>query len=102
KKDDHMKALDLLNKALELDPNDAINYNNRGVARYKLGQYQQAIKDFNRAIHLDPNDLYAYNNRGNAFYELGKTKRACNDWRKACYLGNCEGLNWAKEKGFCK
>ena len=99
---DHMKALDLLNRAIELNPNDAINYNNRGVALYKLGRYQQAIKDFNRAIHLDPNDLYAYNNRGNAFYELGKTNRACDDWRKACDLGNCDGLNWAKKKGFCK
>jgi len=99
---DHMKALDLLNRAIELNPNDAINYNNRGVALYKLGRYQQAIKDFNRAIHLDPNDLYAYNNRGDAYYDLGKKNRACNDWRKACYLGNCDGLNWAKKKGFCK
>ncbi len=99
---DHMKALDLLNRAIELNPNDAINYNNRGVALYKLGRYQQAIKDFNRAIHLDPNDLYAYNNRGNAYYELGKKNRAYDDWRKACYLGNCDGLNWAKKKGFCK
>jgi len=99
---DHMKALDLLNRAIELNPNDAINYNNRGVALYKLGRYQQAIKDFNRAIHLDPNDLYAYNNRGNAYYELEKKNRACNDWRKACDLGNCGGLNWAKKKGFCK
>jgi tetratricopeptide (TPR) repeat protein len=98
---DHMKALDLLNKAIELNPNDAINYNNRGVALYKFGRYQQSIKDFNRAIHLDPNDLYAYNNRGNAYYELGKKNRACNDWRKACDLGNCDGLNWAKKKGFC-
>ena len=99
---DHMKALDLLNRAIELNPNDAINYNNRGVALYKLGRYQQAIKDFNRAIHFDPNDLYAYNNRGNAFYELGKKNRACDDWQKACDLGNCDGLNWAKKKGFCK
>ena len=99
---DHMKALDLLSKAIELNPTDAINYNNRGVALYKLGRYQQAIKDFNRAIHLDPNDLYAYNNRGNAYYELGKKNRACDDWRKACDLGNCDRLNWAKKKGFCK
>jgi len=99
---DHMKALDLLNRAIELNPNDAINYNNRGVALYKLGRYQQAIKDFNRAIHLNPNDSYAYNNRGNVYHELEKKNRACNDWRKACYLGNCDGLNWAKKKGFCK
>ena len=100
--DNHMKALDLLNKAIELNPNDAINYNNRGVALYKLGRYQQAVKDFNQAIRLDPNDLYAYNNRGNAYYELGKKNRACDDWRKACDLGNCDVLNWAKEKGLCK
>ncbi|MEA1949708.1 MAG: tetratricopeptide repeat protein [Thermodesulfobacteriota bacterium] len=99
---DHMKALELLNRAIKLNPNDAINYNNRGVALYKLGRYQQAIKDFNQAIHLDPNDLYAYNNRGNTYYEFGKKNRACDDWRKACDLGNCDRLNWAKKKGFCK
>jgi len=101
-KADYMKALDLLNKAIELNPDDAIDYNNRGTALYKLGRYQRAIEDFNRAIHLDPNDTYAYNNRGNAYYDLGKRKRACDDWRKVCELGNCDGLNWAKKKGFCK
>ena len=101
-KADYMKALDLLNKAIELNPDDAIDYNNRGTAFYKLGRYQRAIEDFNRAINLDPNDTYAYNNRGNAYYDLGKRNRACDDWRKVCELGNCDGLNWAKKKGFCK
>jgi len=101
-KADYMKALDLLNKAIELNPDDAIDYNNRGTAFYKLGRYQRAIEDFNRAIHLDPNDTYAYNNRGNAYYDLGKRNRACDDWQKICELGNCDGLNWAKKKGFCK
>jgi len=101
-KADYMKALDLLNKAIELNPDDAIDYNNRGTAFYKLGWYQRAIEDFNRAINLDPNDTYAYNNRGNAYYDLGKRNRACDDWRKVCELGNCDGLNWAKKKGFCK
>lgn len=101
-KADYMKALDLLNKAIELNPDDAIDYNNRGTAFYKLGRYQRAIEDFNRAINLDPNDTYAYNNRGNAYYDLGKRKHACDDWRKVCELGNCDGLNWAKKKGFCK
>jgi len=99
---DHMKALDLLNRTIELNPNDAINYNNRGVALYKLGRHQQAIKDFNRAIQLDPNDLYAFINRGNVHYGSGKKNRACDDWQKVCDLGNCDRLNWAKKKGICK
>ena len=101
-KADYMKALDLLNKAIELNSKDATDYNNRGTVFYKLGRYQRAIKDFNRAIYLDPNDTCAYNNRGNAYYDLGKRKHACDDWRKVCKLGNCDGLNWAKKKGFCR
>ncbi|MBW2576318.1 MAG: tetratricopeptide repeat protein [Deltaproteobacteria bacterium] len=92
-KADYMKALDLLNKAIELNSEDAIDYNNRGTVFYKLGRYQRAIEDFNRAIHLDPNDTHAYNK---------KRQHACDDWRKVCKLGNCDGLNWAKKKGFCR
>ena len=39
----------------------AYEYNERGIAKERLGQYQAAIKDYNKAIRIDPNYKYAYN-----------------------------------------
>ena len=62
------RAIENYNKAIELDPNDADAYNNRGLAYYYLEEYERAIEDYNKAIELNPN--YAYNNRELAISKL--------------------------------
>ena len=46
------QAIKDYDKAIELNPQDAIAYFNRGIAYGKLGNYQQAIKDFKTAARL--------------------------------------------------
>ena len=41
------------NRAIELDPNNALGYNNRDLAYGKLGQHDLATKDKKRACELD-------------------------------------------------
>ena len=67
-KKDYDKAIADYDEAIELDPKDAVAYNNRGVAWYAKNEYDKAIADFNEAIRLDPEDAVAYINRGNAWY----------------------------------
>lgn len=98
----HQRAIENYDQAIRLDPNEAWFYFNRGFTYSDLGQNQQAIEDFNQAIHLNPNFVRAYNNRGIAYFQLAKYDRACNDFRKACELGDCESLNLAKKKSFCR
>ena len=62
-------------KAIELNPQHADAYNNRGNAKYSLKEYKEAIKDFNQAIELNPQHAKAYNNRGNAKEELRGYRR---------------------------
>ena len=38
------------NKAIQLDPEDAMAYYNRGVAYKELGQYHRTIEDYDRVI----------------------------------------------------
>ena len=83
---DPEKAVEYLNNAIKLKPEDALAYNNRGAAYAELGQYQRAIEDYNEAIRLKPEDALAYNNRGIAYSELGQYQRAIEDYNKAIRL----------------
>ena len=47
-------ALEEFGRALALDPRDARNFNNRGVALDALGQTEAARQDFERALGIDP------------------------------------------------
>jgi len=47
-------ALQEFGRALALDPRDARNLNNRGVALEAIGQTEAARADFQRALLLDP------------------------------------------------
>ena len=85
---DQKKAIEYLNNAIKLQPDDAAAYNNRGNVYYKLGQYQVAIEDYNEATRLKPDYVNAYYSRGNSYYKLGQHKRAIEDFKIAAGLGH--------------
>ena len=61
-------------KAIELDPKDAVAFNNRGEAKIVKGDgVDGAIADYSKAIELDPK-------YPNAYYSRGKVKMAKRDW----------------------
>ena len=62
-------------KAIELDPNDAAAYNNRGISYSDLGQYQRAIEDYDKAIELDPNDAESRTHRQRALRALDESAK---------------------------
>ena len=66
------KSLADYDRAIQLNPNNAIAYYNRGLAKYALGKNQEAIADYDLAIKLDSNHAIAYVNRGLAKCALGK------------------------------
>ena len=93
---DKRGAIEDLNKSIQLDPDNAAAYVNRGVAKYTLGDYRGAIEDYNKAIQLDPYDAQLYANRGAAKYRLGDINGACLDWSKAGELGKVEAYDLIK------
>lgn len=95
-------AIEVLNEAIRLKPDDADAYSKRGVAYFNLGQYQLAIENYNEAIRLKPDLAKAYNNRGNAYFAQGNYNLGCNDAQKACSLGICNALEGAKSRGDCR
>lgn len=65
------------------DPRRANIYNDRGVAKWRLGRAREAIEDFNEAVMLFPSYSVVYNNRGNALMDLGRPDEAIADFDRA-------------------
>ncbi len=80
------------NKAIELAPDSADAYYNRGDAYDQMGEYGKAIADYNKAIELDPHHASAYYNRGCAYGEIGAYDKAVADYDKAIELNPNDSL----------
>jgi Flp pilus assembly protein TadD len=95
------KAFADYNQAIRLKKNYVQAYNNRGNIYYDLKKYKLAVNDYNKSISLKPDYRMAYLNRGLAYHQLKNRTLACKDLQKACQLGDCDGLNWAKQNRTC-
>ena len=82
----HQRAIQDYGQFIQLDPNDAQAYANRGVSFHDMGQYQRAIEDFDQAIQLDLDLAEAYAGRALAYCYLGQQQKARLDWDRACFL----------------
>ena len=79
-------AIEAYSHAIELNPNNASTYNNRGIAYGEKGDYDRAIGDHNTAIKLNPNLAEPYTNRGAAYDKKGDYDRAIGDYNTAIKL----------------
>jgi Flp pilus assembly protein TadD len=80
------RAIADFNEAIRLEPNNAMQLNNRGHAYIKKGDYDRAIADYNEAIRLDPTLARAFNGRGFAYMRKGNNQQAMADYSKAIQL----------------
>jgi tetratricopeptide (TPR) repeat protein len=71
---------------LSMYPDNAQAFINRGVARYKKGELNEALGDFSRAIELDPASAAAFNNRGLARVKLNDYLGATGDFSRSLEL----------------
>jgi tetratricopeptide (TPR) repeat protein len=80
------EAISSFTKAIELNPEGDMAYNNRGWAYYKKRQYDLAASDYTKAIEIKPRNELAYNNRGLAYLAAGLNDLAVSDLSKAVEL----------------
>tara|TARA_R100001143_G_C3354937_1_gene131747 strand:+ start:1437 stop:2012 length:576 start_codon:yes stop_codon:yes gene_type:complete len=83
-----LEPCDFALEQVQLNRNDrAATYTNRGILRYRLGEYDSAFNDFESALSLMPDMAEIFVNRGNAFYMTGAYPLALDDYESALRFG---------------
>ncbi len=77
------EALVVLDRLIEMAGPSSRTLNHRGLAKSRLGQYQEAVADFTGALEFDRGNAQAYANRGVAFAKLGARAQAKADFEQA-------------------
>ena len=70
------KAINDINKAVEMTPEDVAMWVEKGSVHLRVGQHNEAIEALEKAISLDPKAAAAYRMLGYCQIQLKKT-RAC-------------------------
>ena len=88
-------GVELIAKAIGLNPNVATAYFNLGIGLNDLKRYDEAISSYDKAIALKSDYAEAYNNRGTALKELNRPVEALTSYDKAIALkaGYAEAYN---------
>ncbi len=79
-------AMEQIQMAVQLQPNDEASQKNLGSALLEKGQVDEAIIHFQNALSLEPRDAGAENNLGFALYRKGRTDEAIAHYQKALAL----------------
>lgn len=80
------QAIQLLDKAIQLDPSDALAYNALGVLWLERADYTRALAAFDDAIRRAPQWAYPWHNRALAYTQAGDYSAAIHAYRHAMDL----------------
>jgi predicted O-linked N-acetylglucosamine transferase (SPINDLY family) len=80
------RAVELISRAIDINPHAAAPYNNRGNALRALNQYVAAVESFDQAVALKPDYPDAYYNRAIALHDLKDYDAALQSYDKAIKL----------------
>ncbi|HKP39239.1 MAG TPA: tetratricopeptide repeat protein [Pyrinomonadaceae bacterium] len=81
-KGDLDKALEDLNKAIKLQPNNVYAYQNRASLHKKRKEPDEALADYSKAIKINSKFAFAYQGRGMLLLSQGKDAEAEADFAK--------------------
>ncbi len=88
------RSLQYFDKAIEIDPQLAVAWNNKGVALADLGRNEEAIAAYDKAIEIDPQSADSWNNKGNALRGLGRNEEAIAAYDKAIEINPQLAAAW--------
>jgi Flp pilus assembly protein TadD len=77
----------MVEKAVELRPEDGYIVDSLGWAHYRLGDYPNAVQYLEKAIELVPEDPTINDHLGDAYWQNGRSIEARYQWRRALQFG---------------
>ncbi|MBU15778.1 MAG: hypothetical protein CMQ14_11965 [Gammaproteobacteria bacterium] len=80
--DRHAEALDLIERAIAISPEDPAIIDSLGWVQYKLGRYEEALANLQRAYELFPDPEVA-SHVGEVMWMMGRAEQAKEVWRGA-------------------
>ena len=90
----HKQAEKLFTEAIELNPDNALAWHNRGWAYIEQKKYQQAMSDFDKTAALNPNSELPYLGRGWVYNELKEFGAAIKEYDKAINFNPKYAIAW--------
>ena len=83
---EYRRALDVLKKGIDLDPERTDIYNLMGFCHFKLKEHEAAIENFKKIIQLDPSSAIDYANIASNYRDMGQTAKAIRYYEMALTL----------------
>jgi tetratricopeptide (TPR) repeat protein len=80
------RAQEMIVKAVALRPNDGYIADSLGWVYYKVGKYEDAVKELDRAVELLPADPIINDHLGDAFWRVGRIREAQFQWNRVLGL----------------
>lgn len=77
------EALDMIERAVSLRPNDGFIVDSLGWVEYRLGNYDVAVGHLERAVELEPDDPVINDHLGDAYWQVGRFLEARFQWQRA-------------------
>lgn len=80
------RATRMIERAVQLRPNDGAIVDSLGWALYRLGRYAEAVVQLERAVELKGGDPVITDHLGDAYWRVGRQEEAKFQWRRALGL----------------
>jgi tetratricopeptide (TPR) repeat protein len=80
------QATKMIERAVQLRPNDGAIVDSLGWALYRLGRYDEAVVQLERAVELKGGDPVITDHLGDAYWRVGRQEEARFQWRRALGL----------------
>jgi tetratricopeptide (TPR) repeat protein len=84
------RALEMIERAVDLRPDDGYIIDSLGWAHYRLGNYQLAVNYLEQAAEVLPGDSTINDHLGDALWQVGRRNEAGFQWQRAIVLGTDE------------
>lgn len=90
----HKQAAKLFTEAIELNPDNALAWHNRGWAYIEQKKYKEALTDFNKATAINPDSEFPYFGRGWVYNLQKQYEAAVKEYDKVIRLNPRYAVAW--------